>query len=255
MPDQSGLWNWRSVGRSFDAVAERHATFLDGALASPFDRQVRSILHSVLARAEPGDVLDLGCGAGSFATIAVENYHTVHLVDAAGRMLELARERCRPYGVKGLRFTHGDALNTLFTDDATYDVVLAIGELVSYVESVPDLLNAIARRMRPGGAFLGTYIRRSVMLSRLDRDEVLTDDGRTAVFLERAGGEGVPPLWARAIDDDMLTAEFTRANLVLHDLLADPASACGGFLASTSPGYEDGRLEPLAYGPLNGGSK
>jgi ubiquinone/menaquinone biosynthesis C-methylase UbiE len=99
---------------------------------------------------EPATVLDLGCGTGSLARLALEAGHRVMGVDLAPSMVALAEQKCAEQVAGGqARFLVGDAaLPPVGTE--TFDVVLARHLLWT----LPDPHAVLARwvgLVRPGG--------------------------------------------------------------------------------------------------------
>jgi SAM-dependent methyltransferase len=78
-----------------------------------------------LAGLQPGvRVLDLATGTGNAALLAVHSAAVVTGVDAAPRLIEVARERAATEGVKA-SFVVGDVLVLAFEDGA-FDIVLSV---------------------------------------------------------------------------------------------------------------------------------
>jgi SAM-dependent methyltransferase len=87
----------------------------------------------------PGErVLDLACGTGNAARLAVAAGARVTGLDSAARLVEVARER-----VPDAEFVVGDALELPF-DDGAFDVVLSVFGVIF----VPDPARAIAEIVR-----------------------------------------------------------------------------------------------------------
>jgi SAM-dependent methyltransferase len=120
--------DWRTISRA-------EAMFLDIA----FERGKR--------------VLDLGCGAGRFATHLGDRCGSYLGVDASAQMIGAARKTC-----PDLAFAVADIVEFV-ADPASYDVVLLMGNVL-------DCLHPVARRARllarcgtwltPGGAIVGS---------------------------------------------------------------------------------------------------
>src|SRR3712207_6479405 len=89
----------RLVERGYDRVAHDYAR-LEGEAEWPRMRWLQKLLH----RLEPGaSVLDLGCGSGDPAAVAIAQQHTVTGVDISQTQISLARQNV-PTGT----FLHGD---------------------------------------------------------------------------------------------------------------------------------------------------
>lgn len=97
------------------------------------------------------DVLDLACGTGNAALLAAAVGARVVGVDAAPRLLEVARTRAQTSGVD-LEVREGDLL-ALPVDDASVDVVLSVFGVI-FAADPPQALREIARVLRLGGRVL-----------------------------------------------------------------------------------------------------
>ena len=108
----------------------------------------------------PGrNVLDLGCGAGTFCRLAADAGAIVTGIDAASALVAIARERVR----EG-RFDLGD-INTLPYDDRSFDVVSAFNCL-QFVPEPLVVLSEVRRVTRPGASI---YV---LVWGREDRTEL-----------------------------------------------------------------------------------
>jgi SAM-dependent methyltransferase len=105
--------------------------------------------QAVLSAGE--NVLDLACGTGNAALLAAAQGATVIGVDAAPRLLEVARMRAQTFGVD-LELREGDLL-ALPVDDASVDVVLSVFGVI-FAADPARALREIARVLRPGGRVL-----------------------------------------------------------------------------------------------------
>jgi SAM-dependent methyltransferase len=116
--------------------------------------ELEPVAHAVVDKAGlgPGDeVVDLGCGTGNAALNAASRGAQVIGVDAAPRLLEVARERARSQGVV-LDLREGDLL-ALPVDDAAADVVLSVFGVI-FAPDPAQALREISRVLRPGGRAL-----------------------------------------------------------------------------------------------------
>ncbi len=121
--------------------------------------ELEPVAQAVLDRAALSardDVVDLGCGTGNAALLAAERGARVVAVDAAPRLLEVARGRAQTHGVE-IDFREGDLL-ALPLDDAAADVVLSVFGVI-FAADPAQSLREIARVLRPGGrALLSAWI-------------------------------------------------------------------------------------------------
>ncbi len=117
------------------------------------------VAHVVVKRAALSagdDVVDLACGTGNAALLAAARGARVIGVDAAPRLLEVARERAQAQGVV-LDLREGDLL-ALPVSDAAADAVLSVFGVIFAPEPAQSL-REIARILRPGGrALLSAWV-------------------------------------------------------------------------------------------------
>ena len=100
----------------------------------------------------PGErVIDVACGTGNAALLAAALGTRVVGVDAAPRLLEVARERARATAVE-VEFREGDLLD-LPVDGNTADVVLSVFGVI-FASDPLRACREIARVARPGGRVL-----------------------------------------------------------------------------------------------------
>ena len=97
------------------------------------------------------DVLDLACGTGNAALLAAAQGAEVIGVDAAPRLLEVARMRAQTFGVD-LEVREGDLL-AVPLDDASVDVILSVFGVI-FAADPTQALREIARVLRPDGRVL-----------------------------------------------------------------------------------------------------
>jgi len=112
----------------------------------------RDVLHDLIARriplAQGARILEIGCGSGhNLAMLARFGQVEGHELDEASR--ELSAARWGP-AIGGARLPELEGV-----PDATYDLV-AILDVLEHVEEDVAALQAIARRLRPGGKILIT---------------------------------------------------------------------------------------------------
>lgn len=107
-------------------------------------------------------LLDAGCGAGLLALLASLRGAEVSAIDAAGSLLEIARERVPSADVR-----QGDLEALPFTD-ASFDAVTAVNSIF-YANDMSAAMREIARVVRPGGRVVITA------WGPPERCEVMTD--------------------------------------------------------------------------------
>jgi SAM-dependent methyltransferase len=110
-----------------------------------------------LAGLNPSErVLDLACGTGNAAILAARAGATVTGLDAASRLIGVARSRAEAEGVAA-SFVVGDLLSLPF-DDGAFDVALSVFGLI-FAANAPDAFAEMLRVLRPGGrAFFAVWV-------------------------------------------------------------------------------------------------
>ncbi len=146
----------QGVRRFFDASGEREWQRLEATLQGRSSHVVHR--HILADFVQPGfRLLDAGSGPGRFAIDAVKMGARVTLADISNVQLELARKQLSESGlldhVDG--FHVADVLDLSAFEDASFDVVLAFGGVLSYTRDRYDAaLRELVRVVRPGGAVL-----------------------------------------------------------------------------------------------------
>jgi SAM-dependent methyltransferase len=143
-----GGWAYRGTMVDWDAGRyERTAAELEPVARAVVDA----------AQPRPGErVLDLACGTGNAALLAAQRGAGVIGVDAAPRLLEVARERARSLDVAA-EFREGD-LGMLPVPDGAADVVLSVFGLIFAAERV-RAMEEVARTSAPGArVFITAWI-------------------------------------------------------------------------------------------------
>jgi SAM-dependent methyltransferase len=129
---------WDGAADAFDVEPDHGLA--DAAVRGAWDARLRSWLPPA-----PSDVLDLGCGTGSLALLAVEAGHRVVAVDLSPRMVERARAKLG----EAATVLAGDAADPP-VGDRRFDAVL----VRHLVWTLPDPGAAVERwvaLLRPGG--------------------------------------------------------------------------------------------------------
>lgn len=138
-------------------VPERWAEYLEG-----FHEERAGITEEVLSRSTAGShnpyrwlgravskrattVLDVACGSGAMSRELAMEGRTIIGIDLSESEIRQAAERSNS------PFVIGDALRLPFADESFDAVVTSMG--LAVIRPVPDLLDEIARVLKPGGAF------------------------------------------------------------------------------------------------------
>jgi SAM-dependent methyltransferase len=106
-----------------------------------------------LAAIAPGErVLDVACGTGNAALLAAAAGADVTGLDAASRLIDVARARAASGAGAAATFVVGDALALPF-DDGAFDVVLSVFGII-FAPDAERALAEVVRVLRPGGRAL-----------------------------------------------------------------------------------------------------
>jgi SAM-dependent methyltransferase len=133
-----------------------------------------------------GDLLDLGCGTGTFAVLLARAGFTVTGIDSSPEMLRIARDKAARARAK-VRLSEGDLRS--FAARNQYPVAVSLFDSVNYILTVRELEEAfrqVRRALAPGGLFLfdinSVYALAEYWNGRL---EVREDGGLTSIWRHR----------------------------------------------------------------------
>jgi ubiquinone/menaquinone biosynthesis C-methylase UbiE len=189
---------WDAVAAGFDDAPDHGLR--DPGVRAAWARRLEGWLPS-----PPADVLDLGCGTGSMALLAVEAGHRVVGVDRSARMVELARVKLA--GWPAATVLAGDAADPPVAG-RTFGAVL----VRHMVWALPDPRTALRRWVRllePGGRLVLIEGRWRVPNGAEGDDawagltaETLAAAVAPLVARHRVERLPDPALWGRPIDDE-----------------------------------------------------
>lgn len=121
--------------------------------------------HEYLLRQIPercGEILEIGCGTGSFSRLLAERAEKVLAIDLSTQMIRLAGERSRLH--PNIEFVAGDALACEFADDR-FDCIATLTTI--HHLPIETILRKIGRALKPGGVFVCLDLYRRSTLSDL----------------------------------------------------------------------------------------
>jgi SAM-dependent methyltransferase len=178
----------QAYGEAFARVYARRW----GGFAREVAPRVLDLYAAWLAGRDPLPVLDLCCGTGDLAAVALERGHRVIGVDLSPAMLREASARNRAAVHAGrARFVEGDARDFRLDEPvglvvSTYDALNHLPDL----EALAACFRAVARALVPGGLLVFDLNTRRGLLERWNGTSATEDDD--ALVLMRARYDGGP---------------------------------------------------------------
>jgi 2-polyprenyl-3-methyl-5-hydroxy-6-metoxy-1,4-benzoquinol methylase len=149
--------HWQEVytipGVQAEIIRDRHAAMLgwiDGLALTPGSR-----------------VLEVGCGAGFLSIELARRGLHVQAIDSVAAMIELASNNAEQAGVTGNLTCKVDDVYALSFDDASFDLVIAIG-VIPWLERAEAAIQEMARVTKPGGYLILTTANSAGLASLLD---------------------------------------------------------------------------------------
>lgn len=138
-------------------------------------REIRFLLDS-LRLGSPRDVLDLCCGAGRHALPLAKLGHRVTGVDLARRLLRKAHKLAEAESID-IRLLQGDMRSIDFVE--AFDAVLCMDTSFGFFDDRGnfEVVQAIARSLRPGGRVLLDVVNREHVAARMPRSLWWEKDG------------------------------------------------------------------------------
>ncbi|QFU10229.1 Ubiquinone biosynthesis O-methyltransferase [Rhodobacteraceae bacterium THAF1] len=151
------------------------------------------------------DVLDLGCAGGFMAEALAGRGAHVTGIDPAEKAIETARAHAEQDGLS-IRYDVGVG-ETMDYPDASFDAVVCV-DVLEHVQDLQQVLDNVARVLRPGGRFLFDTINRNP-IARLAAITMAED-----VFRMLPKGTHDPHMF---ITQDELRSGLDKAGLVPRD--------------------------------------
>jgi len=146
-------WNPHGPMKPLHALNPTRLTFLKRELAAHFGKPQRDMVPFAGL-----SLLDIGCGAGLITEPMARMGFTVTGIDLAEETITAARLHA---GAGGLAITyHAMALDAL-PEEPSFDAITLL-EVVEHVPDVPALLNAAAKRLKPGGILIASTLNRTL---------------------------------------------------------------------------------------------
>jgi len=128
--------------------------------AERFNRWVLSRFERHLG----ADVLEVGCGSGTFTALMAARGHSVTGIDIDPSYVEAAKQRVSKFA--GARIACGDATAAEWSE--RFDTVVAL-DVVEHIEDDRGFLRRLARALKPGGKLVVKVPAAPSLMSTLDR--------------------------------------------------------------------------------------
>ncbi len=121
-----------------------------------------------------GRVLDAGCGTGTWGLKLARSGYKVDFLDLSRSMLDHARARAEQDGVcKDACFVHADLTEPGDLEPGAYSLIVAQGDLFSFVGDFAKTARAAARLLRAGGVLAASVDQRLAGLDFFaDKDDL-----------------------------------------------------------------------------------
>lgn len=130
------------------AHADMQVRVVDPYAAAKYDLIIRQ-----LARREPLDILNAGCGSGTLSFLLARHGHRVLGIDIVPDYVEAARTTARATGLTDCRFEVGTIERLPL--DRVFDVVVA-ADVIEHIADDRAAVARLSRVLRPGGRLILT---------------------------------------------------------------------------------------------------
>lgn len=181
------------VERFYDEGAEAYVRRKSHIVSARLSRRmvIETVLNLPLGPG-PWRILDAGGGGGLLAAELAVAGHAVTIADISADMLDQALQHVTAAGVKDrVRLVKTDVCEMASLGDEPYDLVLAVGDVLSYCRDAKRALVEFRRLARPGAMLLAEVESRFGGIHGWRRGRTLDEIYRT--FTE---GQASPPGWS-----------------------------------------------------------
>lgn len=145
------------IERFYDVASGHYLQKKLGMVSSRLARQViLDTVRDLPLGKPPWRILDAGGGGGIYAAELARLGHEVCIVDISAGMLRLASQHLTASGVKDrVQLVKADVCDLgVLEQDQSFDLILAVGDVLSYCNDSRQALAEFARLTRPGGMLL-----------------------------------------------------------------------------------------------------
>ncbi len=168
-------------------------------------------------------VLDVGGGTGRIAIPLINEGHEVVVVDISRQMLAQARKKSNDseHG-SNLQLVQADAESLPFRDRAAFDLVICLGDVLSYCNTDTALAEIVSVLKTAGALLVGVDNRYGLAAEVLD----LELDLKKAEELIKTGVGHYPEDWGghlvKTFTADELRTQLGRHKITIQDIIARP---------------------------------
>ena len=99
-------------------------------------------------------VLEFGCGTGSTALIHAPRVKSIHAIDVAPKMIQIAQGKAAANSVRNITFACS-SLDAYIAPDRTWDVILGLNVL-HLLDNWQEVVAKVHKLLKPGGVFISS---------------------------------------------------------------------------------------------------
>lgn len=147
-----------SVRKYHDRVAPRYDHSYGDTFWQWHDALTWDYLKPFLPRDANAEVVDLGCGTGTWAARLLKSGYAVTCVDISRRMLDQADAKIAEQALRTpATFVQADLVDLASLGEHRYALAIALGDPIGCTDSPPKALKEIRRILTPGGVLVATF--------------------------------------------------------------------------------------------------
>ncbi len=178
------------IERFYDTAAGQYVQKKLRLVSSRLHRQVvLEAVRDLPLGKPPWAILDAGGGGGLYAADLARLGHNVCIVDISAGMLRQASQHLTAENLRDrVQLVKADVCDLAVLEDRRFDLVLAVGDVLSYCDDAEKALSEFARLTRPGGMLLAEVESRFGEIRAGRRGRTLGEVYRTL-----RGGHASPP--------------------------------------------------------------
>lgn len=225
-------------------AADYDATFSESSIWAIAHSVGRSILFEALGDEDGLSIADIGCGTGKWAGYVAERAHRLLLSDVSGEMLREAAGKFQQVPVLQAVEASVDRLDGI--PSSAHDLVLCMGDPLSYVVNYAEGVAELARITKPGGLIFVSVDSRLGYL-RVLKERFNSDLGKLFEFLDTGNIIGWEGLEIHAFTRTELSELFDRNGCSTVSVHALP-SVSAYFLFEGS--FKEQIADPAAFARL-----